>query len=79
MICKKIFLKLSEYIDRDIDPKICDKIDQHIANCKPCQAFINTFRKTVNLLRLRHSESAVPPDTHRRLHQRLHQHIQKKG
>lgn len=78
MICKSIFNKLSEYIDRDIDPKICKKIDQHIANCKPCQAFINTFRKTVNLLHSRHQEPSIPKDTHRRLHERLHQHIQKK-
>ena len=78
MLCKSILSKLSDYIDRDLDPGICDKIDKHIAECKPCQAFIRTFKKTVKLLHS-HQADSVPQETHRRLHQRLHQHIQKKG
>ncbi|MCX7918998.1 MAG: zf-HC2 domain-containing protein [bacterium] len=78
MLCKTIFNKLSEYIDRELDSSICDKIDKHIAECKPCQAFINTFRKTVNLLRARQTDQ-IPPDTHARLHQQLNKYLYKKG
>ena len=57
MICKDILARLSDYIEQDIDPKICDHIDHHLESCPPCQAFIKRFRKTVELLHLRNKKN----------------------
>jgi len=49
MKCREIFEKISDYIDKDLDPELCDQIEEHIKGCIPCVAFINTLRKTVDL------------------------------
>lgn len=51
MNCKQIFEKLSDYLDREVDPKICRDIEEHIKDCKPCVKFINTLSKTMELFR----------------------------
>jgi len=57
MDCKEIFDRLSEYIDRELDPNLCEEIEDHIKDCEPCVAFINTLRKTVELF-----NRELPPD-----------------
>lgn len=49
--CREMFERLSEYIDGELDPKLCDCFDGHLQDCEPCQAFIATLRKTVELCR----------------------------
>ena len=49
MNCQEILEKIGDYIDRDIDPSLCEEIEKHIENCEPCVAFINTLKKTVEL------------------------------
>lgn len=47
--CKEIFSLLSMYLDGELDGSLCERIDGHIGNCKPCKAFLNTLRKTIRL------------------------------
>jgi predicted anti-sigma-YlaC factor YlaD len=54
--CKQILSKLSDYLDHDLEPALCEYIDQHLEHCPECKAFINTFRKTVELIKKRHGE-----------------------
>lgn len=49
MTCREIFERLNDYLDQELDPDLCDKIDNHVENCEPCIAFINTLKKTVEL------------------------------
>ena len=51
MKCRQMLKYLSDYVDRDLDPKICAHIDSHMKGCKPCVAFIKTLRKTVGVLK----------------------------
>lgn len=44
-----LFERLSEYIDRELDPPTCEDIEAHIRACKPCQVCLNTLKKTVDL------------------------------
>ena len=59
MNCRQIFEALSEYIDDDLDPGVCDEIEQHMQGCAPCQAFLNTLQRTVDFCR----DTTVPPLT----------------
>ncbi len=58
MDCKEIFDKISDYIDQDLDPGICDEIEEHIKDCEPCIAFLNTLKKSVELF----NRSASAPE-----------------
>lgn len=78
MKCKEIFDRLSDYIDRDLDPEICKEIEGHVENCEPCIAFINTLRKTVDLFQAlgQQEATALAPDSvSTNLKQFLHEQI----
>lgn len=62
MECRDIFEKLGEYIDRELDDSICDEIDEHMKDCEPCIAFINTLRKTVELFKTEGAEQTNIPN-----------------
>jgi len=44
-----LFERLSEYIDKELDPPTCDDIKAHIKACKPCKVCLDTLKRTVNL------------------------------
>ena len=48
--CREIFARLSEYLDEELDPAVCDAIDEHNEDCPPCTAFLTSLRTTVDLL-----------------------------
>ncbi|NNG00517.1 MAG: anti-sigma factor [Desulfobacteraceae bacterium] len=47
--CLKLFRKLSEYIDRELDDASCREVEHHICQCEPCQACLETLKKTIEL------------------------------
>ena len=46
-----LFERLSEYIDKELDPPTCDAIERHIRDCKPCQVCLGTLQQTVAMCR----------------------------
>jgi anti-sigma factor RsiW len=48
--CKEIFARLSEYLDGELDPSVCDRLEGHLGDCPPCQAFLESLRRTVRLV-----------------------------
>ena len=66
--CKDILEKLSENIDEELDPGLCDEIDGHMGDCPPCVAFMNTLKKTVKLYNKAGEEVSIPSDVKSRLH-----------
>lgn len=55
--CLEIFARLSEYLDEELDPVPCLEVDRHLQGCAPCQAFLESLRRTVALL----EDVASPP------------------
>lgn len=66
--CREILEKLSEFIDEDLDPSICDEIEKHMEGCSPCVAFVNTLKKTVKLYNTAGKEVTIPEDVSLGLH-----------
>lgn len=77
MECKKLLEELSNYIDHDIDTKICEDIEKHIDGCSPCQVFIETLRETVKVFREECREREVPPDCKKKLRDKLREKAKK--
>jgi RNA polymerase sigma-70 factor (ECF subfamily) len=48
--CREVFARLSEYLDEELDPALCGAIEEHNADCAPCEAFLASLRRTVDLL-----------------------------
>jgi hypothetical protein len=57
--CREMFERLSEYIDAELDARLLECFDEHMRDCEPCQAFIATLRKTVELCRESGSDAPV--------------------
>jgi len=48
--CREIFARLSEYLDQELDPELCEAVERHNAGCAPCEAFLKSLRTTIELI-----------------------------
>ncbi len=65
--CKDILDKLSEYIDGELDPRLCNELERHMEDCHPCLLFVNSLKKTITLYKYAGNEP-LPKEVHIRLH-----------
>jgi hypothetical protein len=61
-----MFAKLSEYLDQELDEATCEDIRRHAESCVPCEACLETLRRTVDLCH-QFDQVPVPEDFSRRL------------
>lgn len=59
--CKEIFALLSQYLDRELPPDVCQEIESHLAACPPCIQFVDSLRTTIRLSRKYRPEDAPNP------------------
>jgi RNA polymerase sigma-70 factor (ECF subfamily) len=62
--CRRIFERLSEYIDGELPEDLCSRIEGHMDGCAPCQAFLESLRRAVGLIG--RQDPVVLPDELRR-------------
>ncbi len=58
--CEEVRALASDHVDGDLDETSSTRLHAHLGWCGPCQAFISTFSKTVNLLKRIPQESPPP-------------------
>ncbi len=64
--CREIFARLSDYVDDELPRELCDGLERHLQDCPPCQAFLESLRRTVRWI----EEVEAPPlpgDVRRRI------------
>ena len=49
--CREVRDLSSDYIDDELDETSRGRVGEHIGRCGPCNAFINTLRATIDMLR----------------------------
>ncbi len=59
--CREIFALLSQYLDRELPPEICDQIEKHIGDCPPCIDFVRSLRTSIDLYRRYRDEERPGP------------------
>ena len=59
--CKEVFALLSQYLDQELAPDMCKAIDTHMAGCLPCEDFLASLRKTIDLCRAMQARHAPGP------------------
>ena len=59
--CKQVFEQLSEYIDGELPPDLCEQLDRHIGDCPPCVQFVQSLRTSTALCKkMKRSTSPDP-------------------
>jgi hypothetical protein len=49
--CGEVFARLSEYLNLELDPDACKEIENHLSGCAPCVEFLESLRKTLEVIR----------------------------
>ena len=70
MKCKDLLAQLSNYVDGEIDPKVCVELEKHLADCDPCRVVLDTLKRTVTLYK-GNEPFELPLEVHDRLHASL--------
>jgi len=65
--CKDMLGALSDYIDGELEERLCAEIDAHMKDCPDCRIVVDTLRKTVVLYRT-HGQTEIPQDVLSRLY-----------
>jgi RNA polymerase sigma-70 factor (ECF subfamily) len=58
--CKALFAQLSNYLDDQLDDSLCDELEKHLEGCEPCQAFLSSLEKSIQLCKAAPAESPNP-------------------
>jgi len=68
--CKQMFAELSEYLDDELNPALCEQLEAHLDDCEPCQAFVSNLESTVEHLR-KFPQEKLDPETAAALRKQL--------
>jgi anti-sigma factor (TIGR02949 family) len=60
--CEDLFGKLSSFLDGELEGSSCEKLAAHMADCPPCQRYLESLRATRDTLRSLGAEAAPPPE-----------------
>ena len=66
--CETLVRLLSDYVDKELSEEDVERLEDHLADCPPCEVFLNTFRKSVDLSARRVASTAMPNEMRDRLH-----------
>jgi len=68
--CRQLLGMLSDYIDGELEARLCEEIEAHLADCENCRIVIDTLRKTVLLYQMP-DPPELPEDVELRLFKAL--------
>jgi len=47
--CEDLIGNLSDYIDGELEPELCEELEKHLAGCKNCRLMVDSLKMTVRL------------------------------
>jgi predicted anti-sigma-YlaC factor YlaD len=59
MNCQEVIALLAEYLEMACAPETLAALEEHLAGCQPCQAYLRTYRRTREVVAA--SEGATLP------------------
>ena len=66
MTCNEILAALNEYVDGERGSAICEALQEHLAECNPCQLVVDNVRQTITLYKCG-QRIELPWELHERL------------
>jgi anti-sigma factor RsiW len=74
--CRDIGDLLHDYLEGGLEPALLRQLEEHLADCPGCLAFLNTYRHTVSVTRdLRCAD--IPPELRGKLRSFIRQRVQR--
>lgn len=64
--CRDVGGLLSDYLNGELDPQEKKEVDEHLRDCPPCEAFLKTLRRTVELAK-EFKQEEIPEELRSRL------------
>ena len=64
--CRDIGQLLYDYVEGRLEPSVRQSMDQHLADCPGCLAFLNTYKQTTHLSTDLRCED-IPPELQQKL------------
>ena len=58
MTCREVIGFLGSYVDEELPSDVRRRFEEHLATCPKCSAYLDTYRRTVHLVK----DAAHPPD-----------------
>ena len=49
MNCKDAIGVLADFLEQSLSPEVLAELERHLSDCGPCRAYLETYRKTVEL------------------------------
>jgi len=49
MNCREFIALLEDYLEMTVTPETLAELEEHLAGCVPCQAYLKTYRRTREL------------------------------
>jgi anti-sigma factor RsiW len=75
LTCKEFILDyLADYLDTTLKPEVVADLERHLAECPPCLAYLNTYKKTRDLTR-QAMPQAMPDEMKAHLRRFLLKHL----
>ena len=75
--CEDYVSGLADYIDGQIEPELCQEIEEHIGKCNNCRIMVDSLKQTVMLCREGKREK-LPEALEGKLNNLLKSHWEKK-
>lgn len=69
--CPRLLRDLSDFIDGELSPEICEMFEQHLSECENCKVVFDTTSRTILLYQNSAKEEALPEGARERLFKRL--------
>ena len=73
MKCEEMLALLNEYVDGEVDPALCEDLQRHLGDCRPCRVVVDNIRMTITLYR-----EGQPIELPIRFRNRLHRAVRER-
>lgn len=74
LTCRDVIGLLVDYLDQALGPETVKAFEEHLEDCPPCRAYLNTYQRTRELTGLA-GRVAMPEEMKERLRQFLGEHL----
>jgi anti-sigma factor RsiW len=61
-MCKDLVENIMDYIDNELDMKTLEELERHAGECPECRAFIDTYKRMLDLTGKLKDRSFVTPE-----------------
>jgi anti-sigma factor (TIGR02949 family) len=69
--CQEYLRQISDYIDGELSPDLCAKLEEHLSGCNHCMVVVNTLKRTIELYQEEENATSLPAEAKKRLYSRL--------